>query len=92
MSLETTGKHLEIAHLGLRALEMVDKLAGRALGDESLATAALHAIVDIVTAIRAGSAGQLTAVEVEAELQKLHNQIAANDRSADSELDKKFPR
>ena len=81
-------KALGVAQVVIAGIESIESV----LGMGQPADAVIKAISAIISTVKAGASGQVTANEVTAALQTLQDQLAAADASADAAVDSKFPK
>lgn len=94
MSLQDTINHLDIASIGIEALELIESLVTRAKGDannKSVLLTALYSIGTIIKTVREGGK-TLTPEQVRAELKTFQDSLAADNKAAQVALDEKFPK
>lgn len=86
-------KTLGLTSSALHGLDTIGSMAKAVSGSKDISqlTGALMVITTVVDALKDAFASGKNPDDVEAEIKKLHDAIAANDQNAQSELDKKFP-
>jgi hypothetical protein len=80
-------KALGVAQVVIAGIESIESV----LGMGQSADAIVKAISAIISTVKAGASGQVTASEVTAALQTLQDQLAAEDAVADAAVNAKFP-
>lgn len=95
-SIAKTGtRALDMLSVALHGLDTIAELAsvgGLAPKGSARAIAIIEMIAQVVDSIRDGFAGKVDAQAVHEGLIKLRLDLLSNDATAESELDKKFPR
>ena len=78
---------LHMAEVAVEACAAIEKLTG--IGGDK-AEEALAAVKSVIATVKAGFAGEMTAQEVLAHIETLHERLAANDAAIDELARQKF--
>jgi hypothetical protein len=78
---------LHMAEVAVEACAVIEKLTG--IGGPK-AEEAIKAVQSVIASVKAGFAGEMTAQEVLAQIEGLHERLAATDSAIDELAHKKF--